>query len=266
MNGEKSRRSFLRNTAIAGGAAAAGLSGITSARAQKKTPAALEKIMKTKNDLELLGWINNNLNTCVVCDSLDDLGIPVRAMDGRIRPLHPDFAFVGRARTVLWRDLYEPVKDDPYGKEIDSADALRPGDVSIHSTDYAMRNAPWGDLMSTASKMRGAHGAIIDSNTRDVKNILKLGFPVFTAGIKPLNSMGRGIVVDYDCVIECGGVKVKPGELVVADFDGIVVVPKEGEKEALILAEQKITAEGHTRRELFKGRLLREVYEEYGVL
>ncbi|MBT4484233.1 MAG: twin-arginine translocation signal domain-containing protein, partial [Candidatus Latescibacteria bacterium] len=108
MNGEKSRRSFLRNTAIAGGAAAAGLSGITSARSEEKTPAAIEKIMKTKDDLELLSWINNNLNTCVVCDSLDDLGIPVRAMDGRIRPLHPDFAFVGRARTVLWRDLYEP--------------------------------------------------------------------------------------------------------------------------------------------------------------
>ena len=266
MNGKKSRRNFLRDAAFAGGVTAAGLTGINKVTANEVKTSSLEKIIKTKDDLQLLSWIKNNLNTCVVCDSLDQLGIPVRAMDGRIRPLHPDFVIVGRARTVLWRDLYEPVKENPYGKEIESADALKPGDVSVHSTDYTLRNAPWGDLMSTASKMRGAHGAIIDSNTRDVKNILKLGFPVFAAGIKPLDSMGRGIVVDYDCIIECGGVKVRPGELVIADFDGIVVVPGDTEKEVLKIAEQKISAESHTRRELFEGRLLREVYDKYGVL
>ena len=222
--------------------------------------------MNFKDDLELFGWIKNNLYTAVVCDALDQLGFHDQAMDGRIRPLHPDFVIAGRARTVLWMDLYQPIEEDPYGKEIESADALKPGDVSVHSTDFSLRNAPWGELMSTAAKMRGAHGAIIDSNTRDVKKILALGFPVFTAGIKPLDSMGRGYVVDYDCLIECGGIKVRPGELVFADYDGIVVVPGEVEEEVLRIAEHKVTAENNTRRELFEGRLLRDVYDKYGVL
>jgi len=226
----------------------------------------MEDTMKRKENLELFEWMKNKLYTAVVCDALDQLGIDDRAMDGRIRPLHPDFVIAGRARTVLWRDLYEPDIDDPYGKEIESADSLKPGDVSVHSTDFSLRNAPWGELMSTAAKMRGAHGAIIDSNTRDVKKILELGFPVFTAGIKPLDSLCRGQVVDYDCLIECGGVKVKPGELVFADFDGIVVVPMEVEQEVLEIAGQKVTAENYTRRELFEGKSLREVYDKYGVL
>ena len=60
--------------------------------------------------------------------------------------------------------------------------------------------------------------------------------------------------------------RVSSGELIVADFDGIVVVPRDGEKEVLKIAEQKMNAESHTRRELFEGRLLKEVYEKYGVL
>jgi len=263
MRNESTRRIFLQAAAVAG-AAAVNFTGARGADAQQKS--AGKRMKDITNDLELLQWVKENLSTPVVCDSHDQLGMPVKVMNGRIRPLHPDYIIAGRARTVLWMDIYEKVKGNPYIKEIEACDSLKPGDVSVHSTDIELRNAPWGDLMSTASKIRGAHGAIIDSNTRDVKNILKLDFPVFTAGIKPLDSQGRGFVIDYDCVIECGGVKVEPGELVFADFDGIVVVPKKVEKDVLRVAEEKILAESNTRRELFEGKLLREVYEKYGVL
>ncbi|HJY07535.1 MAG TPA: hypothetical protein VJ323_14545, partial [Bryobacteraceae bacterium] len=109
-------------------------------------------------------------------------------------------------------------------------------------------------------------GAVIDGLVRDVKKILKLGFPVFAAGIKPVDSRGRGIVVDYNVPVECGGVVVSPGDLIVADFDGIIAIPAGAVDEAVRLATDKVSRENSTRAELIKGAYLRDVYNKYGVL
>ena len=95
------------------------------------------------------------------------------------------------------------VEEDPYGLEIDVMDSLKPGEVPLHSTDYAGTNAPWGELMSTVAKRNGAVGCICDSQIRDCQKIIKLGFPVFYAGIRPLDSKGRARVMAYD-LIGCG--------------------------------------------------------------
>ncbi len=83
-----------------------------------------------------------------------------------------------------------------------------------------------------------------------------MNFPVFYAGIRPLDSKGRGLVIDYDVPIQCGGVTVNPGDLIFADFDGIVVVPKEVESEIFHRAKEKVENENHSRRELQNGRSL----------
>jgi regulator of RNase E activity RraA len=114
--------------------------------------------------------------------------------------------------------------------------------------------------------MRGANGTIVDAVVRDVKRIIAMGFPTFARGIMPLDSWGRGFVADVDVTIECGGVEVKPGDLVFGDYDGIVVIPKAVEDEVLQRAFQKATSENQTRDELLQGRLLGEVYAKYGVL
>ncbi len=93
-----------------------------------------------------------------------------------------------------------------------------------------------------------------------------MGFPVFYAGIRPLDSKGRGRVMAYDVPVRCGEVLVNPGELIFADFDGVVVVPRAVEEEVLRLAAEKVGKENATRRELLKGRTLRDVYNEFGVL
>ena len=261
---EKSRKDLFKTSTLASKFSTSGLDG-SGLKKVHVNVSGVKRFKDISSDLEKLEWIRTNLSSPLICDSLDTCGIPVRTMNGRIRPIHPDYVIAGRTRTVLWMDIYEPV-EKPYEMEITAVDSLKPGDVSVHSTDFTLRNAPWGDLMSTAAKMRGAVGAIIDSNTRDIKKIIELGFPVFTAGIKPLDSQGRGYVVDYDCTIECGDVRVVSGELVVADYDGVVVVPKDAENEVLRIAEEKCRAEDKTRKELMKGRSLREVYEKYGVL
>lgn len=218
-------------------------------------------------DKELFAWIKENLYTAVVCDILDTLGYRNQAMHHRLRPLDENnCTFVGRARTVRWMevDYFDP--GNPYGKEIEFMDSLKEDDVVIHSTDYSGTNAPWGELMSTTATVRKAVGCVCDSQIRDCVRIKKIGFPVFYTGIRPLDSSGRGIVMDYDVPIHCGDVLVRPGELVFADFDGVVVVPREMEEEVFRLAHEKAGAENNTRRELLEGKTLQEVYDKYGAL
>ena len=222
--------------------------------------------MTWKSDEEKLAFIREKLYTPVVSDTLDSLGLRHQAMRHDIRPLHADFVVVGRARTLLWMATYEPIKPNPYVHEIRAIDSLRPGDVAVHSTDHSWTVAAWGELLSTAAKLRGANGTIVDAVVRDVKRIIDMGFPTFARGILPLDSAGRGFVADFDVTIQCGGVEVKSGDLVFGDYDGIVVIPKAVEDEVLERAFQKVTGETRTRDELLQGRLLGEVYEKYGVL
>jgi 4-hydroxy-4-methyl-2-oxoglutarate aldolase len=223
--------------------------------------------MTYTNDHERFEWIRQHLYVPAVCDILDSLGYRSQAMHQRLRPLDPaNCIIVGRARTFRWMETDYVVEQDPYGLEIEAMDSLRAGDVVVHSTDYAGTNAPWGELMSTVAKRNGATGCICDSQIRDCQKIRQLGFPVFYQGIRPLDSMGRGRVMAYDVPVKCGEVLAKPGELVFADFDGVVVVPRSLEDEVLRLAEEKVVKENASRRELLKGRTLRDVYDQYRVL
>src|SRR5512135_1257044 len=108
------------------------------------------------NDSESFAWIGQLIYVPAVCDILDGLGFLQQAMHQRLRPLDPDNCLiVGRARTVRWMETDYVVEEDPYGPEIDAVDALRPGDVVVHSTDYSGTVAPWGELMTTAAMARG---------------------------------------------------------------------------------------------------------------
>jgi len=218
-------------------------------------------------DTEKFQWIRSNLYVPAVCDILDELGHRNQAMHQRLRPLDSEnCVIVGRARTFRWMDTDYVVEGDPYGLEIEAMDSLRSGDVAIHSTDAAGTNAPWGELMSTVAKRNGAVGCICDSNIRDCRKIRTMEFPIFYTGIRPLDSLGRGRVMAYDVPLRCGDVLVHPGELVFADFDGVVVVPRALENETLSRAYEKVTKENHSRSDLLKGDSLRVVFDRHGVL
>jgi len=217
-------------------------------------------------DKELFAWIREHLYVPVVCDILDELGYRNQAMHQRLRPLDENCCTIaGRARTMRWLEV-DYISENPYGKEIEFMDSLRENDVVVHSTDPGGTNAPWGELMTTAAKVLGAAGCICDSQIRDCVRIKAMGFPVFYAGIRPLDSKGRGLVVDYDVPVRSGGVLVHPGDLVFADFDGIVVVPKQAEEKVFELAKAKAAAENISRKELLEGKTLSEVYAKYGAL
>lgn len=219
-----------------------------------------------KNDSELFQFFNEHLYVAAVCDILDELGYRKQAMHQRLRPLLPDMkhcGFIGRARTFDWIETDYIVEENPYGLEIEAMDSLTSGDVVVHSTDHNGTNAPWGELMSTIAKRKGVAGCICDSQVRDCIKIIEMGFPVFYAGIRPLDSKGRGLVVAYDSPVKCGDVLVNPGDMIFADFDGIVVIPQGLEFKVFQLAKEKVQSENLSRRELLQGSSLREVYDKY---
>jgi 4-hydroxy-4-methyl-2-oxoglutarate aldolase len=216
-------------------------------------------------DFELFRIMEETLYTAVIADALDQLGEHDRAMREYLRPLSPHARFAGWARTILCQDVFYETSD-PYELEIEAVDSIVPGEVVAVSTGESKRNAPWGELLSTAARARGARGAVIDGLVRDVTSIQKLDFPVFAAGIKPVDSRGRGVVIDYNVPVQCGGIVVTPGDLIFADYDGIVAIPANILDQTLAIATEKVSKENHSREALLKGAYLADVYAKYGVL
>jgi len=209
----------------------------------------------------------NQLFTAILSDALDAVGITDQAMHSGIRPLDDSLKLCGRARTGLYAEAgHIPPGVNPYELEIAIVDDLKPGDVAVFACGGSRRIAPWGSLLSTATRARGAAGCVTDGFVRDTLEIRALGLPVFHGGIAPLDSKGRGQIVATDVPVLCGGVRVAPGDLVFGDADGLVVIPHAVEAEVLRLAFDKIKGEHHSMRELKAGSLLRDVYRKYGVL
>lgn len=220
---------------------------------------------QTKMNQDLFALAEERLYTAVVSDAMDQIGVRNQAMREYLRPIYPCKPFCGWARTIACSDVYH-VPADPYAMEIEAIDSIQADEVVVVSTQQSKRNAPWGELLSTAAKARGARGAIIDGLVRDVRKIEELEFPVLAAGIKPVDSMGRGIVTEYNVPVECGEVLVNPGDFVFADSDGVVVVPKAYTREVVELALDKASREDSSRSELLGGAYLRDVFRRHGVL
>ncbi len=232
---------------------------------QSQNTGSLKSAPGATGSVDICEFVEQNLYTAVVSDSLDQLGYRNQAMREYLRPLFPKCRFAGRARTIACSDVYH-FTENPYDVEIEAVDSLLPGEIAVVGTQKSLRNAPWGELLSTAAKARGARGAVVDGLVRDVRKIEELGFSVFAAGIKPVDSMGRGVVTAYNVPVECGDVLVQPGDFVFGDYDGVVVIPDSVLNEVLDLATGKVRLENSSRAELMQGAYLRDVFKKYGVL
>jgi 4-hydroxy-4-methyl-2-oxoglutarate aldolase len=207
----------------------------------------------------------DQLYTAVLADVLDALGHRTSAFPPSLRPLRPEWKLFGRAVTLSAVPIaFEPAQ--PYAKELECIDGLEPGDVLVATTNGDRTSALWGELLSTACRARGAAGAVIDGLTRDAAKILAMDFPVFASGFSPLDSKGRLEAVSHGQPIRVGECVVRPGDLVFGDVDGLVAVPQELVEAALARALDKVRGENRVREELARGRSVREVFAEYGIL
>jgi len=205
------------------------------------------------------------LSPAIISDVLDKLGAREQAMRAGIGPVYPEAVVVGRAYTVISADVFE-LSNDPYRGEIEAVDSLKPNDVVVVCTNQSRRTCFWGELLSTAAHARGARGVVVDGYTRDVAQITAMKFPTFATGRRVVDSAGRSMVIAHGCPVSCGDVLVNPGDIVFGDIDGVVVIPKELEKEVIPLALEKAGKENLVRNELLKGAMLGDAYAKYKVL
>jgi 4-hydroxy-4-methyl-2-oxoglutarate aldolase len=211
--------------------------------------------------------LRQHLFTAVLSDCLDAAGYRDQAMHARIRPLDESLVLCGRARTALYMDVYDaPEGENPYELEIQLVDDLKADEVPVFACGASGRIAPWGELLSTAARARGAAGVVMDGLTRDVRAIRAMKLPVFAGGVGPLDSKGRGKVMAIDVPVEVAGARVAPGDLVFGDADGVVVVPRAAEAEVIAMALAKVAGEDATREALARGEKLADVFKRHGIL
>jgi regulator of RNase E activity RraA len=205
------------------------------------------------------------LYSAVVCDALDSLGLRNQSPRVQLPPCSGESLLVGRCMTTLWTDMNHEVAN-PYELELQAVDSCRADDVMICAANGSMHSALWGELLTTASRNSGCVGAIIDGAVRDVAKIRELDFPVFARGTSPYDSQNRQRVVDFGIPVEIVGVRFCPGDLVFADLDGIVVVPREVESEAIQRAWDKVHQENQVRDAIRGGMRATNAYEQFGIL
>jgi len=203
------------------------------------------------------------LYTAVVADCLDRLDYRHQVLCPSVRPLYPEARMVGVAFPVLVHPVYEVPAGEHYQQELAAVDNLKPGHAMVVSRNDG---SFWGELLSTAARMRGANGIVLDGYGRDAQAIMRLRFPTFLRGIHCSDSLGRIDVREFDVAVESGGVLVRPGDLIIADYDGVVVLPRGIASDVIALAEEKVRGEDEVRAHLEAGMPVTEAFERFGVL
>jgi 4-hydroxy-4-methyl-2-oxoglutarate aldolase len=225
----------------------------------------LTRTLETPAEISL-AMMRQVLSVPLLCDALDAHGLTKQSPRLPIVPITlPNCFVLGRCKTTLWADMAHS-DPEPYKLELTAVDSCQPDDVLICAAAGSNRSGIWGELLSTAAKNTGCIGAIVDGSVRDVGKMQAMGFPVFARGANPYDSRDRQRVIDIDVPVELDGVRICPGDLVAADLDGIVVVPRDIAKQVVLAAWQKAHAENHVRDAIRKGMSASQAFETYGVL
>ena len=200
------------------------------------------------------------LDTCAVSDALDRLGLKGAVLG--LRPLWPCPRIVGRAVTV---------KIKPAGLQKPKQHLCTPAIAAATASDVIVIDhggrtdvAAWGGLLSLAAQVKKIRGVIVDGAARDVDESRELEFPVFGRGAVQVTARGRVMQESFNQEIECAGVQVHPGDLVIADMSGVVFIPRAKEQDVLTQAEALAASEQRIAEAIRTGRSVVEVMETLG--
>jgi len=175
-------------------------------------------------------------------------------MNPAIKPVKEGLKLCGPAITVRLR----PADNLMVHKAVDIAHA---GDVIVVDTGGNYTNAPWGELLTLSCLKKGIAGVVIDGVVRDVAAIRKLGFPVFCCGSTP-NGCDKDGPGEVNTTITCGGVTVNPGDMILGDDDGVVVVPLSLVDDVIVKTKNKVAQEEKRRQEIAQGVIVRPEIDE----
>jgi len=174
------------------------------------------------------------LATASVSDAVDKITGERGFMSHEIKPIF-NCKVVGPAVTV--KEAFA-LKNEGPKMALSAIDAAEDGSVLVISAENAKDYALFGGLMGTGAKVNGLDGAILDGGVRDVNELKEIGFPVFSRSLVPSTTLGRIITVASNIPVTCGDIWVNPGDIIVGDTDGVVVVPKDKAEEVLLKAEE----------------------------
>ncbi len=203
--------------------------------------------------------------SALLADALDALGLRAQTLEAGIAPLGPSGGIAGRAHTVALAPAAEK-PDEPYQGLLAMLGAVEPGAVVVVATDRSDAAAVWGELTSSSCVARGAAGLVTDGLCRDVEQVRALGFPVFARGTSPRDVDGRLEFGPYGVPVVIDGVTVAPDDLVVADVDGVVVVPAAVAADVLRRAAEKASREDELRLAVLGGEPITAAFRRLGVL
>jgi regulator of RNase E activity RraA len=223
-------------------------------------------------DDELFALAKRELFTAVVGDVMDKLGATRQFLPQYIQPLRQDMVVIGRAMPVLVADYFSErveghnaVGPKPFGLLFEALDDLKPNEIYL-ATGGSPNYALWGELLSTRARQLGATGAVLDGFSRDTNAILRLNFPVFSMGRYAQDQGVRGKIVDYRIPVEIGQVRIKPGDILFGDIDGVCVIPQEIEHDAFNGALEKVRGENQVRVALESGMTTVEAFAKFGIM
>ena len=203
--------------------------------------------------------------SAVLMDIMDQMGLRTQCRDPSIRPLTPQMRAWGEAVTMYF-EAVEKVPEAPFQLEMEVIDDLQEGQIIVAQCNAPQLSAFWGGLLSNAALGHHAAGVVTDGGCRDYHEIVSLGFPVFCRGLTPYDSLGRMDGVARDVPIVCGGIPIRPGDLIYADVDGVVAVPQEVADEVVQRAWEKVQGENRVREELRAGASVVETFRKYHIL
>ncbi len=210
--------------------------------------------------------LHPSIRSAMISDSLDLIGIRNNVMSKEIRPLERGMKVMGYAATIEFEPSEEFDPNDPYGPAIEYLDSLQAGEVAVVATGQSNRSAFWGELFSTAALRRGATGVVCDGPLRDVNEIFEVGFNAFGVGTLPYDYKGRMRVRKVRADVVCGGVAVAPGDFIIADIDGVVVVPSFAIDQVFTAANARAQGENHVLADLKAGSTVREAWDKHHLL
>ncbi len=231
----------------------------------------MEKTKYWQSEEDLFALIRHELFTAVVGDVMDKIGLLRQFLPPRIHPLRDEMVVLGRAMPVLTADVFSDdgsggsVMSKPFGLMLEALDDLKPGEVYVctgGSPNYAL----WGELMSTRATRLGAAGAVLNGYTRDADGILQLGFPTFSYGCYAQDQGPRGKVIDFRTTVEIEGVRIRPGDLIFGDSEGVLVVPQEATEETFVRAVEKARGEKLVKKAIEDGMSACEAFQTFGIM
>lgn len=209
----------------------------------------MKKELSDKKILEELTKKENNTGN--ISDALEEITGQRWWMHEEMKPIFKA-KIVGRAITVRMRPVLKSDTKEYANYALEAIDKAGEGDILVYVMEDGKNVAALGDIMGTAAKIRGVSGAVIDGAVRDVESLEEMNFPVWSRSVTPATMVGRMVSIEFQEIVKCGEIYVTPGDYLVCDRDGVVVIPKAcinqviekikiyAKKEKIIIADIKI--------------------------